>query len=791
MRNRAWSTGLVGVRLLGVGLVGVGLVVAAANWGRVWAEEPGDLSAHFGFLPVELFKLQERSQNLIVGDFTHDNRLDLALVDNSNNRLDLLVQRDKPDPAAKVERKINQFENDWRFEHRKLPVDKAVASLASGDFNGDGLRDLVALAPPDQIQIRRQTAKGDFAIAQRFRLPELQIQMWSVAGGDLNADGKDDLIVLGKTTTYLLYQDANGELAAPVKLMNTSDSLGLLQLADLDGDTRLDVCYLISDDSDRPFAARLQGPDGKLGAEIRCELPKPRGVTLADADGLPGSEVIAIEAQTGRVKVHQLQRPHADPEELSGQLIQYGFGAPGAGKGRDVVFADVDGDGRTDVLVTDPEGAQVMLFQQHAGQGLDLGTTFPSLQYGDQARVGDVDGDKRPEVVILSTREKVLGISRMDAGRLSFPQAATGAALANANLTLVAFDLVDLNADGRQEIVGVFQQMGKTDLVLGALTLMDGQWVDTALPPATGPIDLAIKDIPERLQHFDANRDGLVDFLVFRGNERAPVAVISDKEKGYTVNSKDASFGLGKAGVGSVCFGTLDDQPVTLVAQTSFARNIAWSAKNRWEVLDQYNAVDADTKIAGVVTLDLDGKPGQEIALVDTGAKKIRVLAKKGKLYEPWREVEIGAFAFKSAHAADLNGDGRNDLVLVGPGKFGVLYAGQTDPRLKTLATYESKLEDTSFMDVTAGDLNGDGLLDVAVLDTRSQYIDIATWVPGKGLVHALYFKLFEAKTFNSDEKTGSDPREAAIADVTGDGRQDLILLTHDRVVVYPQDTGE
>jgi hypothetical protein len=156
-------------------------------------------------------------------------------------------------------------------------------------------------------------------------------------------------------------------------------------------------------------------------------------------------------------------------------------------------------------------------------------------------------------------------------------------------------------------------------------------------------------------------------------------------------------------------------------------------------------------------------------------------------------EGEVSAICLEAAGRLHLGSPvkGVDDLVLVGPGKFGVLYAGQTDPRLKTLATYESKLEDTSFMDVTAGDLNGDGLLDVAVLDTRSQYIDIATWVPGKGLVHALYFKLFEAKTFNSDEKTGSDPREAAIADVTGDGRQDLILLTHDRVVVYPQDTGE
>ena len=29
------------------------------------------------------------------------------------------------------------------------------------------------------------------------------------------------------------------------------------------------------------------------------------------------------------------------------------------------------------------------------------------------------------------------------------------------------------------------------------------------------------------------------------------------------------------------------------------------------------------------------------------------------------------------------------------------------------------------------------------------------------------------------------------IADVTGDGKADLILLSHDRVLVYPQDDGK
>jgi len=51
-------------------------------------------------------------------------------------------------------------------------------------------------------------------------------------------------------------------------------------------------------------------------------------------------------------------------------------------------------------------------------------------------------------------------------------------------------------------------------------------------------------------------------------------------------------------------------------------------------------------------------------------------------------------------------------------------------------------------------------------------------------------FKVFEAKSLASEERSGSEPREAVIADVTGDGRADLILLSQDRVLVYPQDAG-
>jgi len=52
-----------------------------------------------------------------------------------------------------------------------------------------------------------------------------------------------------------------------------------------------------------------------------------------------------------------------------------------------------------------------------------------------------------------------------------------------------------------------------------------------------------------------------------------------------------------------------------------------------------------------------------------------------------------------------------------------------------------------------------------------------------------MHFTVFE-KDAHYQGRRGSpeEPRETVIADVTGDGKADLILLVHDRVLVYPQE---
>ena len=53
----------------------------------------------------------------------------------------------------------------------------------------------------------------------------------------------------------------------------------------------------------------------------------------------------------------------------------------------------------------------------------------------------------------------------------------------------------------------------------------------------------------------------------------------------------------------------------------------------------------------------------------------------------------------------------------------------------------------------------------------------------------AITFKIFERKNFRNAGDS-IEPRDMAIGDVDGDGRSDIVLIIHDRVVVLRQDPG-
>jgi hypothetical protein len=73
-------------------------------------------------------------------------------------------------------------------------------------------------------------------------------------------------------------------------------------------------------------------------------------------------------------------------------------------------------------------------------------------------------------------------------------------------------------------------------------------------------------------------------------------------------------------------------------------------------------------------------------------------------------------------------------------------------------------------------------------LETAKNYLDIVLFNANHKLVPANRWQVFEERTFRGRRGGFPEPREAVVADLTGDGKNDLAILVHDRVILYPQE---
>ena len=107
---------------------------------------------------------------------------------------------------------------------------------------------------------------------------------------------------------------------------------------------------------------------------------------------------------------------------------------------------------------------------------------------------------------------------------------------------------------------------------------------------------------------------------------------------------------------------------------------------------------------------------------------------------------------------------------------------------LTELDGYETPIKNAFLNDVVSGDLNNDGRKDLVYLETGRNYLDLVIFSAEHKLIPANRWQVFEERTFRSRRNDFPEPREAAVADVTGDGKNDLIVLVHDRILVSPQE---
>jgi hypothetical protein len=764
--------------------LGIGLVLLASGVARLGADEPR-LAEYFGFLPLEVYKLDTRISGLLLKDLDGDKVEDIVVINNARSRIDLLLTTKKPTAgdAGSSRSETNQVVNDRRMRLASVPVNKEVVSVQSGDFNGDGKPDLVFYGNPAEIVILFNEGKGRFGNAKKINSGDGVESGGALTVGDLNRDGRDDLVLLGANELVLVYQGEKGKLGEPERLPHTSSNPRMVKAVDVDGDGGDDLVILDGGTED-PFRIRFTTRDGKLGPEQRFAAETPRAIAYAQIDGKGGYELLTIESQSGRVKVLTLADADEDDAGQRGRLIFYPL-PQGSERGRSLALGDLDGDGKVDVVVTDPANAQFLVYRQSGRAGLGASQSFPGLVGGRTVKLADLDGDGKAEVYVLSEQEKQVGVSTFTGDRLTFPSPLPVSG------EPVALDLADLDGDKTPEVVYVSRSKAGGSDAFALRALKREKKSGTFVPFRWGPEDdVAIKGLsaaPPALRVIDVNRDGQADFLVFSAFG-APQLLLG--RAGEPPAPAGGSLGpLAGVTPAGLTLANLNG-PALIVAQNTFARNLALDRGGRWEVKDQYNTGRTSAQVLGAAVLDADADGTKEVVLFDKLSKSLLFLDLKDGVYRPGGSLHVGPIEFQGMHVADLDGDGRDDLLLAGTDRFGVVLTGRKGQRLKSLASYESERTEARLGDLAAADLNDDGRPDVVLTDIAEHSAEIVTYTGQPDLRHALTFKVFERKSFRALHDS-IEPRDLAVGDVDGDRRADLILIVHDRVLVYRQDPGK
>jgi hypothetical protein len=752
--------------------------------GSARAEEPR-LADYFGFLPLEIYKLDPRIGNLVLADFDGDKINDIAVINNGRSRIDLLLSGKKPEEGERTPGlDTNEVANDRRMRLVSVPVNKEVVSLQAGDLNGDGKPDLAFYGTPAEVVVLPNEGNGSFGSPRMVNSGEAVESGTALSLGDLNRDGRLDIALLGSNEIVVVYQREDGRLSEPERLPHTAANPRMLKAIDMDGDGGDDL-VLLDGGSDDPVRIRFSVEANRLGPEQRFAVETPKAIAFGQIDGKKGSEFLTIEGQSGRARVFTLAEADDSETGRKGRLIFYPL-PPGSERGRSLALGDLDGDKKTDVVVTDPANARFLVYRQGQG-GLGTSQSFPGLLEGRTVRMADLDGDGKAEVYVLSEQEKQIGRSVLADGRLTFP---TPLPLSGEP---VAMDLADLDGDKTPEVAYVARTRSKGSDVY-ALRALAREKSGTFVPYRWGLVDEVVlkdtTDAPTAIRVIDVNRDGEADVLVF--NASGSPTLLLGRAGGEPPAPAGGSLGQLAAVTPAGLNPCELNGPALLVVQNTFARNILLDKQGNWQIKDQYDTERSAAQVVGAAALDTDGDGVKEVVLLDRTSKSLVYLALKKKegVYRPAGTLSVGPIDFQGMHVADLDGDGRDDLLLAGSDRFGVVLTGRKGLRLKPLASYESSRTEARLSDLAVGDLNADGQPDVVLSDLAEHFIEIITYQGQAKLNLALSFKIFERKSLR-DLHNLVEPRDLAVGDVDGDGADDLVLIVHDRVLVYRQDSGK
>ena len=211
------------------------------------------------------------SPSVVVTDLDNDGFQDIAVAHSFNCYGSGCVHS--------VKMSVLMGHGDGTFEpSRDFDVGQGMAKIEVGDFNKDGIKDLVIGASTARLYRLQGVGDGTFTQLDFLTLDPSPsfIEITDVDAADFNRDGNLDLVAPLSTNSSrlaVLIGNGDGSFAAPLIMQEALDVPQFVAVADYNGDGFEDLAYGFANGNSGLFAIRNGNGNGTFQASRRYEVP--------------------------------------------------------------------------------------------------------------------------------------------------------------------------------------------------------------------------------------------------------------------------------------------------------------------------------------------------------------------------------------------------------------------------------------------------------------------------------------------------------------------------------------